>query len=276
MKAAHVVSLSLLSFGVLVGGMYIAAKNAPVTVVLPPSPPAPATNGFPRLQAAARQLVRTGDTADALSSRTKPAWGLAKKRELIAANRATLNDARVALRLPYRETNTIDSLNDDGYPQGKPFRNLARTLTLAGEVAWESGDQAESVGWYMDAITLGRRIPNRVGLEGMSVGLACESIGRKPLWRHLDALSPQVAAQCLARLNALAAHRVPLSVAIEEEKWSIQSTALECMTHPERIRREPDADDTPNESGVYYGDVVPPRYVINTMGGYMDKLIAQS
>ncbi|MBC8141083.1 MAG: hypothetical protein H7Y38_06545, partial [Armatimonadetes bacterium] len=53
-------------------------------------------------------------------------------------------------------------------------------------------------------------------------------------------------------------------------------TALECMTHPERIHREPDADDTPNESGVYYGDIVPPRYVINTMGDYMDKLIAQS
>lgn len=277
MKVAHVVSLSLLTFGLLIGGMYLAALNAPVTVAVPPRPPLPATNGFPRLQAAAHNLSAAEETADAARNSTAREWTPAQNRAFVAANRAALGEAHAALRLPFHRPNTIDSLNDDPYLDNRAFRSLARTLRLAGDVAWKSGDQARAAGWYMDAVTLGRHIPNRVGLEGLGVGLACEAMGRSRLWNHLDTLRPDVAASCLARLNTLAADRVPLFVAVEEEKWSIQSIALELMTHPERIHWEPDADDdTEPDSGSRYGDFVPPRYMISTMGGYMDRLIAQS
>lgn len=276
MKAASVVPLLLLGSGLLIGGVYITILNAPVTVNPPTRPPMPAENGFLRLQAAAGRLVHTGDIADAVSNRTKPAWTPTQKRELTAANRPALDEARAALRLPYREANTTDSLNDDGNAPGKSLRHLSRALTLAGDAAWESGKQAEAVNWYLDAVTLGRRMPDRVGLQGLRVALVCETIGRSRLWRRLDTMRPPVAAQCLVRLNALAPDRVPLFVAVEEEKWSVQSAVLELMTHPERIRWQADTDNSPSESGVRYGDLVPPRYVMDTIGDYMDKLIAQS
>ncbi|MBC7805046.1 MAG: hypothetical protein H7145_02735 [Akkermansiaceae bacterium] len=249
---------------------YIPARSSSVKIVPPTRPPIPAKNGFPVLKAVSGRVVRGNDIADAGSRKPSREWTLTEKKELVSANRDVIRDAQAAVRLPYYEANTDTSINyDPAYY--KRLRSLVTTLTLAADVAWEAGKQAESVGYYLDAVTLSRHILSRVGLLGHIYGLSCEGIAQNHLWRRLPEMNADIMAHCLTRLNALSAERVPFYVALEEEKYSIQRKALEVMEQPEKVR----ANGARNAI-TSYANVVPRTYVLDTMGGYMDKLIAQT
>ena len=274
MKITQIVAVSLVG---LLALWYVAALKAPVLIVTPSRPPAPKANGFPGLQAAAAKIVRADDVMDATSTHPPRPWTTAQKRDLVLANSRVLQDAHAALKLPYYQPNTMLSVNDTLLITAKPFRHLTRALTLAGDAAWTDGKQTEATGYYLDAVTLGRRVPNRGGLLQALSGMACETIGRARLWRHIEGMNVATATLCLTRLNPLEAERVHFSTTLAEEKYSLQSMAQEVMTHPERIRTTDEGDDgDKNDSPVSYGDLVPPRYVMDTMGSHMDKLIAQS
>ncbi|MBC7808783.1 MAG: hypothetical protein H7145_21835 [Akkermansiaceae bacterium] len=152
----------------------------------------------------------------------------------------------------------MTSINDEQRSYSG-MRSLARLLTLAGDVQWESGKPSEAVEHYLDAMTLGRKIPNRVGVEGHLAGISCEIIGRSHLWRRLGTMDANTAQKCLTRLNAMESERIPLFVAFEEEKYTAQSILVE-------VKQE--AQPTS-----YFG-IVPPYIAMVVLSDHMDKQIA--
>lgn len=263
-------------------GIYVGALNAKPRIVVPTRPPVPQQNGFPLLKAATDKPLRDKEVGDAIARTSKKTWTLGEKRELIAANKTAIAATRNALSFPYVEENIAPNI-DTEYPYYKKFRHMARVLTLAGNVAWEEGNQKEAADYYLDGVTIGRRVPNRTALIGRLVGIACEVISRRAIWNRLETMSPDVAMQCLTRLQALQTERVPYQVTLEEEKYAIQRMAVEAMEHPDRFLAMSDDGTPPTEEDKTLGQVmrsyvrvVPKKYVVDTAGKHMDKVIAQS
>lgn len=261
--------------------IYIAALMTTPRIVAPVRVPPPTQNGFPLLKAATDKPVHKDDVGDAISVSPKKKWTLAGKRKLVDANRSAILATRKALTIPYREENRAVSINDE-FPYYAKFRHMARVLVLAGNVVWEEGKQREAADYYLDALTIGRRVPHRAGLISRLVGIACESISRRAIWDRLARMDAPTTAHCLTRLQALQAERLPYSVTLEEEKYTMQHVAMEGMKNPD-VFLSAGEDETPaggdqTARRVFraYRTVVPRKYVADTLGSHMDKLIAQS
>ncbi|MBC8137119.1 MAG: hypothetical protein H8F28_14665 [Fibrella sp.] len=237
---------------------YAVAHHLPTTVVAPSRPSAPVENSFLSLTAAACRIVLLDEVGEARHRNPHRKWTLAEKQKLVNENDAVIQFTHQALLLPYCETNTVTSIDDEpGYH--KEMRSLTRLLTLAGDVEWESGNPFAAVDYYLDAVTLGRKIPNRVGVEGHLAGLSCEISGRSHLWRRLDSMDTNTAQKCLTRLNTLESERVPLFVAFEEEKFTAQSIVMEI-----KAKVQPTS----------YTGIVPKYVVMHILTDHMDKQIA--
>ncbi len=262
--------------------VYMGAKATPPRVTAPNRPPAPKQNGFPLLKAATEKPIALEDVGDAIARSPKKKWTIEAKRKLITRNSAAITATRNALTLPYREENNPVSVGDE-FPHYKKFRHMVRVLVLAGNIAWDEGKQREAADYYLDAITIGRRLPNRTALIGRLVGIACETIGRRAIWDRLDKMDIDTASHCLARLQALQTERLPFSVTMEEEKYTDLRMAVYGMDHPDAFLNESGMFDTDSEEDKKgrrtfrtYRNVVPRKLVTDTIGTYMDKAIAQS
>ncbi|MBC8138605.1 MAG: hypothetical protein H8F28_22220 [Fibrella sp.] len=284
-KATKVVFAVLGSFAavfVVILAVYIGALATSPQVVAPVRPPAPKKNGFDLLKAATDKPFRKDDVADAIATSPKKKWTPDQKRKLIAGNRVAILATRQALAVPYLEENRSNSLNDEFVYYAK-FRHMARVLVLAGNVAFEEGKQKEAADYYLDALTIGRRVPNRTFLIGRLVGIACEAISRRAIWNHLERMDTDTALHCLTRLQALQAEHIPYHVTLEEEKYTVLNIAVEGMKDPNSIITGSGKDDELTEDdrkarkafGIYR-NVVPRKYVTDTLGAHMDKIIAQS
>lgn len=249
--------VSMTAFAMLVV-LYAVARSLPVTVVVPPRPPIPQENGFLRLTTAASRIVKVDGISNARLKKPKREWSFAEKHALVNENRDIIWFAHQTLRLPYQETNTTTSIEDDAHHYSN-LRHLTWLLTLAGDVAWESGNQSAAADYYLDAVVLGRKLPNRIGVEGHLLGLSCELIARSHLWRRLENMDASTAQKCLTHLNDLESVRVPLCVAFEEEKYTAQSIVVEI---------------TDEVKATSYLGIVPRSIVMNSLSNYMDKQIA--
>ncbi|MBC7805914.1 MAG: hypothetical protein H7145_07160 [Akkermansiaceae bacterium] len=262
--------------------IYVGALLTKPRIVPPARPPISGQNGFPLLKVATDKVVRDKDVSSAVAASSEKKWTLQRKRELVAANGAAIIATRNALSFPYAEETHAVSI-DDPLPHYKKFRHMARVLVLAGDVAWEEGKQREAVDYYLDAITIGRRVPHRTNLIGRLVGIACEAIGRRAIWDRLERMDTNTTAHCLRRLEALQMERLPFSVTLEEEKYFVQSWAIKAMEDPDRFLEAfndgstaTEQDKTMHQVISVYGRVVPRKYVADTLGQHMDKVIAQS
>ncbi|MBC8138606.1 MAG: hypothetical protein H8F28_22225 [Fibrella sp.] len=254
--------------------IYTASPN----IAIPSRPPAPNPNGFESLKMAGKKAVRKDDVGDAIARTPKKKWTLEQKRDLVRANSAALGAARSALRLPYTEVNRYVSATIP-FPHYADFRNLARLFMLSGNVAWAGGDRRDAADEYLNAVTVGRRLPHRTILIGALVGLACEAIGRRPLWDHVDQMDAETATHCLHRLNALQAELLPFAATLEEESYTAQHTIVESYEHPELLTDPDESEDRQDETygNVFlYTKIVPRRVVLDALREYMDQLIAQA
>jgi hypothetical protein len=105
-------------------------------------------------------------------------------------------------------------------------RALARLLELEAEVREERGDLTGAVNSRLDAMQLGAMLPNRNIMIGKLVGIACEAIGRKPLWDMVDRLNAAQARAAARRMEHIVQLHVPFADTLQEEKWFTQATMM--------------------------------------------------
>ncbi|MBC7805913.1 MAG: hypothetical protein H7145_07155 [Akkermansiaceae bacterium] len=197
---------------------------------------------------------------------------------MVRANKSSRDAARSALKLPYMEVNRYVSAATP-FPHYVDFRNLARLFVLSGDVLWANGNRHGATDDYLSAVTMGRRLPHRTVLIGALVGLACEAIGRRPLWDHVEQMDVGTASHCLKELNALQNEVLPFYITLEEESYTAQHVIVESFEHPELLTDPDESEDERNDtygSVFLYTKIVPRRVALDSFRGYMTQLIAQA
>ena len=262
------------ALGVIAFHWYV--QHTPPQIALPSRPPVPSANGFPLLKAAGAKLKNDDAVSDAVSASPKKTHTNAERDALVAANAPALADARAALKLPYYEANDESIMANHAYYAS--FRALCRAFVLSGNRAWDAGRQRDAADDYLCAITLGRRIPNHTNLLPRLVGIACENIGKRPLWKRVESMDADTAAYALRRLNALQAENLPFAATVEEEEYTMQNGVLETYRNPALLSTNVPGNDTPAIYAFFYAykTVVPRPFVLGCVRDYMGKVAAQS
>ena len=152
------------------------------------------------------------------------------KQFLLDANRDTLATLREGLKQPYMDT-YVRSMKTM-FPYFAQDRAIARLLSVEAQTRAERGDWSGAMQSSLDSVELGAKLPRGGPLIGRLVGIACEAIGRKQVWKivsHLDAAQTRAA---LARMEAIRAQHIPYADTLQEEDWGIQASLREIMDGP--------------------------------------------
>lgn len=226
-RPAHTITvLAVLAFAALLvtGWLGVRQWNAPPRVSIP-TPRMPSPNALDTYVQAANIL--TGQTGiDAGVNRPFTA----KQRALVEANAHALKLTRQGFTLPYR-CRPLRSINDT-FPEYRQERELARLLTVEGQIKQEQGDWYGAVNSRLDAVRLGADVPHGGVILSDLVGIACQSIGRQRLWDVVDHLTAAQARQAAHRLEAIQTRQVPFVDVLQEEKWSGQSVMMNSFRNP--------------------------------------------
>ena len=201
-----------------------------------PTPAMPAHNAFGVLLDAAG--AETGDPDDAMSTPPpQPIPGSpwryyppAEKAALVRANATALTLLHQGLALPYQNP-PIRSFNTT-LPYYARFRRLARLTTLVCQVREAQGDWDGAFQSGLDAVQLGEKLPRGAPLIGELVGVACEAIGRRSLWREVDHLNAAQAKAAAHRLQSILDGHVPYSDTLQEDEWETQAGLMEIFHRP--------------------------------------------
>lgn len=210
---------------VLAGAWWWHLNRAPVVNLPPVILPSP--NGYTRLAAAARLLVRPDDIKDAVSKpgkdasgRTRKVFTDAQKAELAAANRPALDAAYQALGLGI-EVPTKSSFWDDTSDE-KRLRQLARAYVLTGKVYETRGNFERAGELYQAAIREGIELSDGPVITRL-VGISCESLGRRSLLDLADRISLDQAKEEILRLDCWSFQRPGLDKTFAAEKRDTQA-----------------------------------------------------
>jgi hypothetical protein len=157
-------------------------------------------------------------------------------------------------------------------------------MTLEGNLRLRRGDVAAASDSYLDAVHLGRQIGTGQPLIGTLVSIACQAIGRRPLWDNMNRLNAAQAKAASRRMEISSTDRVPFAETVREQKYLIQSALIEMFRDPEKWTREAGDDGTDgkenradessgNAAGVrmlflIYGK----RRILDNCTRYMDEL----
>lgn len=202
-------------------------------VVSIPTPRMPAPNAFDFYVAAGNAVVVDKKIGLAVSRRPAPGghvYTLAEKDALVAANTGPLKTLRQGFAYPYLNppARSFSAL----FPYFAKERGLARLLSLEGQTRAAHGDWNGAANSYLDAVQMGEEIPHGSVLIGMLVGIACQAIGRRPLWEtvgHLDAKAAKASARRLERIQT---RHLPYVSTLQEEKWLGQAGLMEIFGRP--------------------------------------------
>jgi len=205
--------------------------NAPPTADVP-NPTMPSPNATNTLLEASAQVVRTKDVDNAIASKPQPhehAYTPAERANLVAANATALATVRRALGEPFE--NKPMRRFDQLLPELAKYRGLARLLLLESEVREANGDYAGAVDSNLDAIQLGVMVPRGgVVIHGL-VGIACQAIGEKSIWKMIDHLNADQAAAAARRLETIDSQSVPYVETMRQEKWGTEASLVNELRH---------------------------------------------
>jgi len=186
---------------VVIGGILGSAwwhwQNAVPDIAIPAPAPLPSPNGYDLLRQASGMIHET-ETMDRALSRTRVQNGNvsdgttppdpARVAADIAANTPALRLARQSLQVAFR--NPPSRSFTTKFPDLAHFRAVARVLSVEGSVHETNGEYGAAAQSRLDAMQLGAdQIPNGGVLIHYLVGVACEAIGRRPLWSLAGKLS---------------------------------------------------------------------------------------
>ena len=227
-RRTALISLGLIGLmGVgLIGLWWNAAMKTPVVVI--PNPVMPKINAFDFYVRAGNAVINDKQVGDAVTTKPTAAYSLAQKEALVEQNVGVINTLHQGFAYPY--LNPPGRSYDVLFPYYTKFRSAARLLSLQGQVRAARGDWSGAVESHLDAMRLGEDIPHGSVLIGSLVGIACEAIGRRPLWSLVDHLNAAQSRAALTRLGGIMERHFPYADTIQEEKWLGQAGMLEIFT----------------------------------------------
>lgn len=226
---------AVVAVGALSAGVYWHWLNAVPQVTIPPPAPMPSPNGYDDLVRASREMVRAEEIDQASGSRVQgrdahrvatDSAAPANRARLVAQNRAALADVRLALSHPFLNPPMRD-FERSSFSTLAGFRRTARLLNLEGYVREDQGDGGGAVKSRLDCTEMGADEVGRGGpLIPYLVGIACEAIGRRPLWHLADRVGAADARAAARRLERIDANRCLVAEALTQEKWGGEETLL--------------------------------------------------
>lgn len=277
-------------------GLFFWLRAANTLPAPPPPPrPMPTVNARDYYLAAGNALVESSKIEYAVGTwnprivgvvRSSPDdhfYSLAAKEKLVDENARALAFLHQGFQYPYAEP-PVRSFSTT-FPQYAKFRQLARFLSLTGQVKAAQGDWSGAVSAELDAVQMGETLPRGGPVIGMLIGAACQAIGRKHAWDAVPHLSGPEAHAAARRLETIRTAHVPYAVVMQEEKWGIQASLRELMAQPDwsltiifSLQGTSSANSPlwAQEGMSAYLQVVGKRRLLETNAQWMDTAIAQA
>lgn len=264
-------------------GVFFHVRDADPVVSIP-TPRLPSPNAFDFYVAAGNAVVDDKKIGFAVSRHPAPGdpiYSLAEKDALVAANAGPLKTLRQGFAYPYLNppARSFDAL----FPYFAKERGLARLLSLEGQTKAAHGDWNGAASSYLDAMQMGEEIPHGSVLIGVLVGIACQAIGRRPMWETVNYLDAGGAKAAARRLETITARHFPYASTLQEEKWLGQAGLMEVFAKPGW--RGPNGlwgGDGSGEDGRMVPALrlqlqfVSKRRIMDGYTGYLDKIIANA
>lgn len=261
--------------------------NSAVPNIVVPMPKMPSPNAFDFYRKAGYAVLDDAKIGDAIGTRPRLAnsYSLADKEALVKENAGPLKTLRQGFAYPYLNppSRSFYTL----FPYYAKFRGLARLLTLEGQTRSERGDWGGAVNSDLDAIQLGETAPRGSGVIGELVGIACQGIGRQPVWKAIDHLNAGQTHRSARRLEQITALHVPFADTLQEEKWGIQAGLVEIFRKAHwqdefRSMYQTGGQSLPDQAAWNrFRDDLPfmfmnKRVILQNNARYMDQLIANA
>jgi len=274
-----------LLFALLLALLWYARMADPVVKL--PVAPVPRPNAFDVYLRATKQLVREKDIGDAVAYAPKRRLSVAEKTALLRANAPALATWRQGLTLPYREPAPVPRSVDILFPHYAKFRALARLSVLEGRIRAARGDSDGALYAHLDAVQFGQQIPRGAVLIGRLVGIACQAVGRRPVWEMTPRLNAKTARSGARRMETILTQNVGLDETLTEEKYFGQAALLEMFREPERLAALGEAADEMGDSEAHDGRaegallrgmffVYGKQNILNNYTQFMNRFIAQA
>jgi hypothetical protein len=233
---------SLGAIGLMLVGIvclwWTSAMKTPV--VHSPTPVMPHPNAFDFYVTAGNAVTGDKQISDAIASKPTATYTLAQKEALVQQNVGAINTLHQGFAYPYLNppSRSVTTL----YPYYAKFRGMARLLSLRGRVRAARGDWNGAADSYLDAIRIGEDMPRGSVLIGYLVGVACQAIGRRPMWETVDHLNAAQSRAAATRLESIMDRHFPFADTLQEEKWFGQYALLDMFSDPKKLASDPGED----------------------------------
>ncbi len=207
-------------------------------------------------------------------------YSLAAKEKLVTENAPVLSLLHQGFQYPYQEVATRSFSTT--YPHYQKFRQLARLLSLDGQVKAAHEDWSGAVSAELDAVQMGETMPHGAGVLGMLVGVACQGIGRKHVWEAVPNLSGLEGQAAARRLENIRTAHVSFADTMLKEKWGMQASLRELMAKPNwsytLIPAINGTNPTSSQAWAHsaYLQVLGKKRILTTNAQWMDQAIAQA
>jgi hypothetical protein len=271
--------------GVLGAAGILAIKHfndLPAIVI--PNPKMPSPNAFDYFTRAGSSVVDGTKVGYAIEAHHVPDpsapydrdYTQAEKEFLVGENAPSLKTLRQGFAYPYLNlpARSFSAL----FSYCAKERGLARLLTLEGQTRGGRGDWGGAVNSNLDAVQEGEMIPHGSVLIGGLVGMACEAIGRKPIWHSYDHLNAEQAQAAARRLEEVAPHEISSADTMQEEEWLGQAGLMEILRAPNWRHQLsyalfPDGGAPGMEVRLMF---MSKRGILNNYTAYMNQLVADA
>jgi len=214
---------------------------------------------------------------------TKRLLTLAEKDRVLAENAGAFAKLHQAMKYPYpmSQDRSFAAL----FPYFSKDRQMARILSLQGQVRAQHGDWDGAIESYLDAMKIGGDVAHDGTLIGSLVGFACQAIGRRHCQSVIAHLSTDIARQAAHRLEAIDDSLPSPDRMLQMEEWFTQGSLLDLFRRKNWRRQfmylmsSDNQDSSSNLSpgfllAKFWLDIESPREVYRIYSGYMDEEVS--
>ena len=188
----------------------------------------------------------------------------------MAANAPALARARQGFAVEYGD---LQPRTSNAYRNYFPLRNLGRLLAADGKVHCFAGEWDAGAESFLDACRIGEDLPHHGAMTSSLVGQSIAEFGYADCWAATTHVSAAEAHQAVARLEAMAATRVPEATVLEAGMWVRLASLLDYMRHNTAWRRELSGSDLPMLLHVY---TYPERDLLEGIKREWDVVVTQA